>query len=226
MVSGALAGVHEASDRLTTMTSARPPLRAEDLMPMAFEALAAAGEYPPTIIVEGAREVLGLVVRLPATAAERQRLYGRIGATVGFGLDARRALFVYDGYVRTSYGRPAPLPPSGSLADDAEARDAICISAWSRDGWEKTLIRPYSRRPTLEGVVIEPSPLDNEWDSSAGNVDPTLRFDTFAAFFEGVRKTERAFEKLDHLPLDKARRAALDFGAVLVAGIGDMEVLG
>lgn len=142
------------------------------------------GRLAPIVIIEGRDEtaVLDIGLQWGPTSGERRRFFYRLGMLLGFGLDAVRAIAIFDGYHRVDPGDVMrPLPASGSLEDDPAARDAIFIVEMKSDGG-RALVEPYDKIVTLDGTTFgfEPA-FTGEGFAASG---------TFAEFWRGLREVE------------------------------------
>ena len=142
------------------------------------------GHVQPMLVVEGRREtaILDIGPVWGPTSYERRLLLYRLGMLLGFGLDAVRAIAVFDGYFRTGMGdTPTPLVASGSLEDDPEAKDALFVVEMKADGGV-VLIEAYDKIVNLDGTTFLFEP------TVAG--EGFARSGTFAEFWRGLREVE------------------------------------
>ncbi len=119
---------------------------------------------------------------------------------LGFGLDAVRAIAIFDGYQRVDRGGVMrPLPASGSLEDDPAAQDAIFVVEMKSEGG-RVLVEPYDKIVTLDGTTFEFAP--------AFTGDGFAVSGTFAEFWRGLREVEgimRLGAERYGEPLERAR---------------------
>ena len=160
------------------------------------------GRLAPVVIIEGrdVTTILDVGGIWGPTSGDRRRLLYRLGMLLGFGLDAGRAIAVFDGYHRVDPGDTMrPLPASGSLEDDPAARDAIFVVEMKADGG-RVLVEPYDKIVNLDGTtfIFEPA-IGGTGFATSG---------TFAEFWRGLREVEgvmRLGAQQHGEPLERAR---------------------
>lgn len=138
------------------------------------------GAWPPTLVVI-APDRLAMA---PCHGWSHETKYalvraiGRAAAAMG----PVAVAIVCDAYYRPAKKGQAPMPPSGNLADDPEALDAICLIVADRAGNVRGRTWPYQRE--VDGMEIVTRWLEEE-EMPEGTMgqSPIL-----AAFWQGVEE--------------------------------------
>lgn len=125
--------------------------RMHELMAAAKQNLREHGELLPVVLIEGEDEELVVGIKQQGRTAEIRRLMmfalGREFA------DHRPAAVtsVLDAFMR----RGESESNAGSLADDPDARECLVVARLTRQGECGTLLCPYERHATLEGLEVD-----------------------------------------------------------------------
>jgi len=173
------------------------------------------GRLAPLVIIEGrdTTAILDVGLLWGPTAGERRRLLYRIGMLLGFGLDASRAIAVFDGYYRVDPGDVMrPLPASGSLEDDPAARDAIFVVEMKPEGGH-VLVESYDKIVNLEATTFVFEPVVEGDGFSTG---------TFGEFWRGLREVEgvmRLGAKAHGETIERAREIVAGQFALFFPGV-------
>jgi hypothetical protein len=108
------------------------------------------GALLPVLLVEGEDGEVLVGLEKPGATAEMRRLVMFGVGTQFTDMKPAAVISVSDAYMR----RGTDAPVGESFADDPAARDCVVVARLTRDGECVALIQPYDRKPTISGLDI------------------------------------------------------------------------